>query len=129
MRCRYTATRRRCTAGGKEGASQDPALGSPQQDSTGTSQEQPDTPQSREPAGNLFLSLVDSEDAEEDAHVLREAIRTLLEYSGTSSVSLEISSGKRRVRMDLPKITTGCCPELHKRLEWLLGEGSVRVEE
>ena len=115
--------------GEKEGARQDSAPGTPQHDGPNTAGEESDTLHSPDPAGNLFLSLVDSEDPGEDAHVLREAIRTILEYSGTSSVSLEISSGKKRVLMELPNITTGYCSELHERLEWLLGQGSVRVEE
>ena len=115
--------------GEKEAARQNPTPGPPRQGSPRTSREQPDTPRGPEPAGNLLLSLADSEDAGEDAHVLREAIRTILEYSGTSGVGLEISSGRKRVIMDLPNITTGYCAELHERLEWLLGKGSVRVEQ
>jgi len=95
--------------------------------------EQPDArlvPQ--HPAG-LIISMVESDDAEEDAHLLREAIRTLLEYSGADRVHLEIftrnEGGGKRVLLDLPMITTGYCSELRQRLEELLGADSVRVED
>ena len=78
---------------------------------------------------SLLMSLTESEDAEEDAHLLREAIRVLLEYSGSDRVHLEICTNRKRVLLDLPVISTGYCPELHQRLEEMLGGGSVRVEE
>jgi hypothetical protein len=88
----------------------------------------PETRPAPEASDGLLIRLSDSENAEEDTHVLREVMRTLLEYSGTARVRLEISTGGRRVLMDLPMITTLYCPELHERLEELLGPGSVRVE-
>ena len=77
---------------------------------------------------NLFICLAESEEPEEDAHRLREAIRTLLEYSGGDRVYLEISTRGKRVLMDLPMVTTSYCPELQHRIEGLLGVGSVRLE-
>ena len=88
----------------------------------------PETRPAPEPSDGLLIRLSDSENAEEDTHVLREVMRTLLEYSGTVRVHLEIFTGGRRVLMDLPMITTLYCPELHERLEELLGPGSVLVE-
>ncbi len=84
----------------------------------------------REPEqpANLLIGLVESEDLDEDAHRLREAIKTMLEFSGKSKVHLEISTGTRRVRLDLPMITTGYCPELCARLEELLGVGCVQLD-
>ena len=97
--------------------------------SAGVLETPPETGPAPGRVGGLLISLVESGDAEEDAHRLREAFRTLLEYSGTSRVHLEISTGGKRVLMDLPMITTGYCPELHQRLEELLGADSVRVED
>ena len=77
--------------------------------------------------GSLLISLVDSGNAGEDAHLLREAFRTLLEFSGSDRVSLEISTGAKRVLLEVPGITTRCCPELHEQLEILLGAGSVQL--
>ena len=79
-----------------------------------------------EPQRDITISLVESEDGAEDAHLLMEAARVLLEYPGTSRVHLEISTAGKRVLMDLPVITTAYCTELHQRLEELLGAGTVR---
>ena len=80
-------------------------------------------------AEKLLLRVVESDNRQEDIHSLREAVRILLEYPGNSRVNLEISSGGKQVLMDLPQIATGYCPELHGRLEALLGEDSVLVED
>ena len=80
-------------------------------------------------AEKLLLRVVESDDRQEDIHSLREAVRILLEYPGDSPVNLEISSGGKQVLMELPQVATGYCPELHRRIEALLGEGSVLVED
>ena len=82
----------------------------------------PDHPKS------LLISLSESEDAGEDTHLLRETIRTMLEYPGDVPVHLEIFTSGRRVLMDLPMITTAYCQELHRRIEELLGTGSVQAD-
>ena len=82
-----------------------------------------------EPSKCLRIGMVESGDSEEDGHLLKEAIRTMLEYSGVDRVHLEISTGGKRVLLDLPMITTSYCMELHERLEEMLGEGSVAIEE
>ena len=75
-----------------------------------------------------MVSMTESDDAEEDTHRLREAIRTMLEYPGNDRVQLEIATHGRRVVLDLPVVTIGYEEELCSRLESLLGEGSVRAE-
>ena len=95
---------------------------------TQVTQTQADTKPVPESIACLIVSMAESEDAGEDAHLLREAIRTLLEYTGRDRVHLEISTGTKRVLMDLPIITTGYCPELNQRLEALLGAGSVQLK-
>ena len=89
-------------------------------------EERPDA----EPTGRpltLVLTLVESESGE-DTHLLREAVGILLEYPGSDRVHVEITTGGKRVLLDLPMITTGYCPELQRRLDDLLGAGSLRVE-
>ena len=76
----------------------------------------------------VLITIVESGNAEEDTLVLREMMGTLLEYPGSQRVHLEVSTGGRRVLMDLPMISTDYSPELHKRLEELLGDGTVHVE-
>ena len=76
----------------------------------------------------LLVSLVESGKADDDAHMLREAFRTMLEYSGNDRVQLEIRTDVKRVLLEMPRITTGYCPELQERLEGLLGAGSVQLK-
>ena len=75
----------------------------------------------------LLISLAESEDFEEDTHLLREVVRTLLEFEGADRVHLEISTANKRVLLDLPRITTGYCPDLHQRLEELTGQSTVKT--
>ena len=75
----------------------------------------------------ILIRLAESEDAESDTRLLRDALRTLLEYSGADRVLLEVASQGKLVKLELPRVTTGYCPELHQRLEALLGPDCVRV--
>ena len=80
-------------------------------------------------AGHRTVSLVvkESNNATEDAHLLREVIGVLLEYSGHDRVNLDIKTGAGRVIMDLPVVNTSYCEELDHRLTALLGAESVRL--
>ena len=119
-------------SGGSDTASSLPALNGHAPSNTNGKQDKMDPPEEavavEERPGNLLISLVESGNAGEDVHLLREAFRTLLEYSGSDRVSLEISTGARRVLMEVPGITTRCCPELQERLGTLLGVGAVQLE-
>ena len=87
-----------------------------------------DSPSVKDRPGTLVMTAVETSDGEEDAHLLREAVRLVLEYQGTDRVNLEIATNGKRVLMDLPMLSTGYCPELHRRVEELLGPGSVRLD-
>jgi hypothetical protein len=56
-------------------------------------------------------------------------IGVLLEFPGRDRVNLDIRTGERVVRMDLPVVSTGYCEELHSRLEELLGTDTVAVHQ
>ena len=84
---------------------------------------EPDRPE------HLVIRLVESEDADNDTRLLKDALRTLLEYSGADRVRLEVSSQGKLVKLELPRVTTGYCPELRQSLEALLGPDCVRVED
>ena len=75
----------------------------------------------------VLLKMAESDDPEEDAHLLREAMGVLLEYSGEDKVQIDIISKGKRVRLDLPNVTTGYCATLEERLDELLGTGSVQT--
>ena len=76
----------------------------------------------------LSLGVVESTDAVDDAHRLREVIGILLEYPGQDRVNLEIHTNGSRVLLELPVVNTGYCDELGERLTAMLGEGSVRYQ-
>ena len=77
----------------------------------------------------LSLGVVESDDAVEDAHRLREVIGVLLEYPGQDRVNLEIHTSGVRVVLEMPVVNTGYCEELDERLTELLGAGSVRFHD
>ncbi len=77
----------------------------------------------------LSLGVVESTDAVDDAHRLREVIGILLEYPGQDRVNLEIHTKVSRVLLELPVVNTGYCDELGERLTAMLGEGSVRYQD
>ena len=114
------------TETGDSGSNGSTAMGSAAKGGAGPDGAVPGTKAVARRAGNVVITLVESDDAGEDAHLLREVIRTLLEFPGSDRVHLEISMPGKRVLMELPVVTTGYCPELQERLEALLGAGSVR---
>jgi len=75
------------------------------------------------------LAITETEDPSLDAHLLREVIGVLLEFPGRDRVNLDIRTGDRVVRMDLPVVSTGYCEDLHSRLEELLGTDTVAVHQ
>jgi DNA polymerase-3 subunit alpha len=82
-----------------------------------------------EPQKVVRLAVTESEDPSQDAHLLREVIGVLLEYPGRDRVNLDIRTGEKLVRMDLPVVSTGYCEGLHSRLEELLGSDTVTVHQ
>ena len=77
---------------------------------------------------SVVLQIRESDDAIEDAHLLREVIQVLLEYPGKDRVHLEIYTGGRRVLMELPVVSTEYCSDLDQRLQELIGPNTVSVE-
>ena len=75
----------------------------------------------------VLVKMVESDDSEEDAHLLREAMGVLLEYPGEDKVHIDIIARGKRVRLDLPNVSTGYCANLEERLDDLLGAGSVQA--
>ena len=82
-----------------------------------------------EPQKVVRLAVTESEDASYDAHLLREVIGVLLEFPGRDRVNLDIRTGEKVVRMDLPVVSTGYCEALQVRLEELLGPDTVAVHQ
>ncbi len=77
----------------------------------------------------VLLEINESENAIEDAHVLREVIQVLLEYPGKDRVNLRIHTQGKWVLMECPVVSVEYCPELKERLQPLLGEDSVSLQD
>ena len=77
----------------------------------------------------LSLGITESDNAVDDAHLLREVIGLLLEYPGHDRVNLEIHTGASRVVLELPVVSTSYCEELKERLSALLGLESVQLHD
>ena len=91
---------------------------------------------SRQPSSNgtddgslrtVLINLADTGDVSADAYLLKSALQLLLEYPGADRVLVEIASDGRRVRLEMPLITTLFCPELEERLADLIGAGRASV--
>ena len=79
------------------------------------------------PSRSVVMAIEESDNAIDDAHLLREVIQVLLEYPGKDRVNLQIHTQGKRVLMELPVVSTGYCTELKGRLEELLGLDSVAM--
>ena len=77
----------------------------------------------------LSLAVKESDNATDDAHLLREVIGVLLEYTGHDRVNIDIQTGAGRVLMELPVVSTSYCEELGQRLSVLLGAGSLHLHD
>ena len=80
-----------------------------------------------EPHRVVTLGVTETDDATEDAQLLREVIGILLEYPGKDRINLGIRTGTRKVVMELPVVSIGFCDTLHQRLEALLGPDTVEL--
>ena len=78
-------------------------------------------------ARHLRVTLRETEDPLRDEERLRDVLKALLEYQGGDRVLLEVHTEGQRVAMQAP-YTTDCCPELHRRLEEMLGPGAVLMD-
>ena len=79
------------------------------------------------PQRTLLINLADTGDLQEDAYRLKLALQLLLEYPGTDRVHVEITSKGRPVRLEMPLITTGFCPDLEERMASLIGPGRAQM--
>jgi DNA polymerase-3 subunit alpha len=77
------------------------------------------------PGGGVVVRVSETGHAAEDRYRLEDLVRVLLEYRGPSPVRLEVATKGRIVKLDMPFVTVTPCAELNRRLEELLGPGSV----
>ena len=77
----------------------------------------------------LLVNMTETERPQEDTHLLRTVMETLLDYPGTDGVDLLIWSEGKRWRLEMPIVTTGYCDELAARLDEILGRDAITIEE
>ncbi len=75
----------------------------------------------RDASRRLLVNLTETEQAEDDAYLLKSVLQLLLEYPGSDDVDLIIASRGKRWRLEMPIIKTSYGDELHARLAELLG--------
>lgn len=76
----------------------------------------------------LIISIKGTQDEQNDLNRLRRIIYSVKEYSGRDEVSLRIINNGKTVKLRLPNIYTGYCPELHEQITELVGEGGLIVQ-
>lgn len=76
----------------------------------------------------LYLSMVQTDNPQEDVDRLNGLVEMLKGCPGDDEVLLTVVSDHERIRLELPDIAVSCGPELQERLAGLLGEGGLRVE-
>ena len=82
-----------------------------------------------QPQRRLIINFSQTGDEEIDIPCLHQVIDILYSYPGQDQVRLTITSGEKKVNLDLPDMTAACCPELVQRLTHILGASNLRVEE
>jgi len=76
----------------------------------------------------LVISLGTTEDRDRDISRLHLVVETLKEFRGEDEVSLCLNADGKVTHASLG-VSTGYCPELRQRLEALVGENGLKVEE
>ena len=74
---------------------------------------------------NLWIKLEETTDPSHDEHILREVIKTLMNYPGQERVGLKIKSNGKTVTGKLPFVNVSYCTSLHNDLESIVGDNSV----
>ena len=79
------------------------------------------------PSAKLWIRLEESSNPGQDEHMLREVVKLLLNYPGEGQVALRIKTDGKTVIGELPRVSVRYCPELHRELVAVVGEGAVEV--
>ena len=75
----------------------------------------------------VCITLVESDDAAEDAQNLKEVLQTLLEFPGNDRVNLDVHTAAGKLRLEMPGVTTNICGELDERLRRMVGPEAIEV--
>jgi hypothetical protein len=78
------------------------------------------------PTGGVVVRVTETGEELADRYRLEDLVKTLLEFRGHESVTLEVETDGQIVRLEMPFVTVHSCPELTERLSEVLGAGGVR---
>ena len=64
----------------------------------------------------LLITIAQTEDKQDDLARLHQIMDTIRRHPGEDEICLAIDTGDGLVKLQMPHITTGYCPELHQQL-------------
>lgn len=77
----------------------------------------------------VTVSMEETNDPKEDVAKLREVLGVLLDHQGTDRVNLHIATGRSRVTMDMPVLSTRYGDDLVEAMEAVLGPGCLALAQ
>jgi DNA polymerase III alpha subunit len=86
------------------------------------------SPPQKNGAKTIALRLREGHDPRKDVERLHQVLSLLQARPGPDIVRLYVESGGTVRRLDLPNLSTGYSPALHRQLVALLGEDGIRLE-
>jgi DNA polymerase-3 subunit alpha len=93
---------------------------------TGTNSDDDISGQAMPNNGPMLVRVKETGDAADDRYRLEDIVRLFMEFPGTDAAMLEIETGSKIVRLDMPfSVQAGA--QLTARLHELLGNGTVRT--
>jgi hypothetical protein len=78
------------------------------------------------PVGGLVVRMTETTHPQEDRYHLEDLVKTLLDFQGEETVTLEIKTDDNVVKLELPFVNVRSCPELTDRLTEMVGAANVR---
>jgi hypothetical protein len=76
--------------------------------------------------GPVVVRVKETGDAADDRYRLEDIVKLFIEFPGPDEAVLEIETGERIVRLDMP-FSVDSSTQLTRRLHELLGTGTVRM--
>jgi DNA polymerase-3 subunit alpha len=79
------------------------------------------------PPRRVTINISQTEDLENDIARLRQVLTMLEQFPGEDKAYLAIANIIGTVRLDLPTLNVRYCPELHRQLVEIMGEGGLSI--
>jgi len=75
----------------------------------------------------LLVTIRQTENEKEDLERFYRLLDIVKAYPGDDEVLLTVATGDGRVSLEMPNMTAGYCPDLHRELTSVVGEGGIKV--